>query len=134
MRNPHLSIREIPGWRRVGDQVGQILEEVIEGHPAAIDRALHELGTKEAHGIPDAVVEEARRRVAALYDVQLPSAAAAGRAALAGALIAAANDPDDVLPEWLGGRTPMGMAVDIPTRGIFPALAAEPRGASCDGQ
>ena len=38
------------------------------------------------------------------------------------AFIELAGDPDDVLPAWVSGATPLGIMHDIETRGIFPTV------------
>ncbi|CAK0859451.1 unnamed protein product, partial [Prorocentrum cordatum] len=135
MRNPHRSIHRVPGWTSVGNRLRRVLLDVCVRHEASVRSTMQGAGAPGCAGFPADVVEAPRASMAAEFGVALSCEPRADRAAMFRALIAESGDPDDVLPAWVGGATPLGIERPIPRRGIFPRVercVPEPHSAGAD--
>ena len=125
MRNPSISVTKVPGWRPAGTKIRKVLEPLVEKHYAKFEKVLDDLGKEDATGIPEQVVKEARDEMAKLLGVQLRKVPDnCIDPVLLEAVIKLAGDPDDVLPAWVSGETPLGINKEIQTRGVFPKVEA----------
>ena len=125
MRAPHRAADRIPNCRRVAAQVRECLEQVIFAHEEQIFQTLGALdhSGQVAEGFPAFIVEAAARSLSQHFGGTVSGACyTPGQInhALLRLLITAAGDPDDVLPDWAAGGTPLGITQAIPVRGIFP--------------
>ena len=117
MRSPHQSIKHIPGWGPVGEKLQKLLDQVIDNHWEECCTMVDNLG-KVQEGLPDSIVEEARREMELWLNVQhRESIPCKVRADLVEALTKEAGDPDDVIAEWLRGETPFGYPQPNPNKG-----------------
>ena len=120
MRSPHISVGKIPGWKLTGDKLRKALDEVIDNHWEHCQEVVDNLG-KEQDGFSEATIRDAQLALESLFDIpHRETVKGKVRADLVQAVSADAGDPDDVLPDWLRGQTPLGIVNKIPTRGIFP--------------
>ena len=119
MRNPRLSQCRLPGWAPTGNRLRRVLLAALERNERSVRTTMRDLGSPGCAGFASGVVEAAREAIAVEFGVALTGQPRADRAALFRALIAASGDPDDVLPDWVGGSTPLGISKPILCRGIF---------------
>ena len=146
MRNPHLSLDKVPGWRAVGPRLTQALDAALDElseQRGGLSFILDALGKDECEGLPEETVSRARQLIADAFEhatggaARPEPAAPADRSrglqpALFGKLLAAAADPDTSLTDWAHGQTPLGVAQRIPVHGIFPTTPTVDEGASDD--
>ena len=127
MRNPHLACERIPGWKRTGALLRDILEPILDKHLVQATAALSDIGRQGHPGLPQELVAEAVLALeqafpapAAFHHGPPTAGATPVRAHLLAGLVYAAGDPDDVVADWFKHGTPLGIHGAIPTRGIFP--------------
>ena len=123
MRNPHMSCAKVPGWRRVGQRLRSCLGPVMAEFARELKTAVGAIGDPHHVGLPLALLESARAALEHEFGARTPDACGSETPVqhhLLGALVAAANDPDDAVVRWLQSGTPMGIVNDIDTVGIFP--------------
>lgn len=119
LRDPALSIDKVPGWRAVGKRIRATLDSIIAKHADQVKEDMATIGTDTGIGISENIVLEARSALYAEFGGQ--NADTTGlQANLVEKLIEAALDPDDCLPHWMRGNTPLGTETEIPAKGIFP--------------
>ncbi|OLP74439.1 hypothetical protein AK812_SmicGene46021, partial [Symbiodinium microadriaticum] len=130
MRGPAESVRKIPGWAKVGDllrpslceavEESKDLQRAFEEYSAEMDGkqwaerfgpVLAEVGAKVAGKMADAL------GASGLENVVGPTG---WRHGLLGKMVEVAGDPEVDVPNWLGGKTPLGVSKEVPGRGIFP--------------
>ena len=120
LRCPLRSLTLVPGWCGAGARIRAALDVVVDNNIGELETMFKLLGKGYA-GIPDDIVQEARSALANTLGTK-PRKSKRGRirADLVAAMSAWAEDPDDVIAEWLSGSTPLGIKNKIQTRGIFP--------------
>ena len=125
MRDPARSVKKVPGWHLAGKKVREVLEPIVDEHLNEFENIFANIGKENSFGITEKVINKARKKMTDMMGCQnvRPPDNCIDPLIMA-ALIEMAQDPDDVLPAWVGGATPLGICREIETRGIFPTVTA----------
>ena len=125
MKSPHKSLTKVPGWYPVGKQLREALDKVADKYNHELRDVLDAMGTIEDITFPEEIQAAAASAVESVCGIQNGTGAQIKgvRHDLVDALSKMAADPDNVLPQWFQGYTPLGVKNPIPTRGIFPTTS-----------
>ena len=124
LRDPLRSLQRLPEWYDVGSKVAQAMDQVVSSHEHEVTEMLALIGCPEAVEPPAALISAARGAIAAAVNIEVYSGTGIWAKALA-TFVGEAKDPDVVVPEWLGGATPLGIKEQIVACGIFPPLSRQ---------
>ena len=126
MRNPFISVSEIPKAASAGRTIRQILDRCLGLHPTFTDSVLASLSGSPLTEPPQELVLSARKGICGLSG-RVVNGWSPGLCSLAfSTCFGLSGDPDDCLPDWLNEGAPLGINREVSRRGIFPPVPDQP--------
>ena len=127
MRNPRVSLHEVPGHRCIGAQVAEIIDSHLDQHPVLQAKLLRAIGdtTKNEKGPSKEEIKPLILNVERFFRLPAPDPTQ-WRTQLHWPLYEAwvrmADDPDVHVPRWLRQGAPMGIKQTAEFANIFPKV------------
>ena len=125
LRNPNRAVAKSPKLREVERRARRILEHIGQnsGHRLAIQEVIDKLGGEESHGFPAELVKELRQALRTEFNANASNSKALFDYELWRAVLKAANDPEEEVPNWLEHGCPTGIGDSVIRGcGVFPKM------------
>ena len=124
MRRPDLSVQADPRYRRVGQQLWDMLADYVDQHQDLLQVVQGLRQGQPVEGFPAHHLQAVRQRWLRTLHVEAVPQGPGPDPDVLQAWGRATGDPDaaEVLPEWLRQGAPLGIREKIEVTGVFPAI------------